>query len=820
MKFVTISYLALAVAAVSELNVMNSVSVPRDAYTALTSINAAFQLPETNGQSAIAGLTMKTTKPTLNLANFEHVSEITCLDNEIQIVFDDAAHLKEAHDEWSTTSDLTLLVPHENKCHGNDGMASYSVKKIDVEGLKMLVDFEPIPVASVVDTFTLEVVQTKGSPAVSKRGLLDWLNWSKENTDVHTYEFNYDANTGKAIQSPIQFAVSNSNKFFCTECYASGKSGIHTVFKGSALAIESYEIDLFGDFKVNMDVELFINVAGKIEFRKNLLDIPFLNIGVPGVFTVGPEVQLDAAISYYEHEIAHLKFGFDYTMNYDFTVKSDNGLLSKPTISAVTPGVYNAHPYTYDKEYQIQVAAHLIPIIDIGAHIFGGDAFQLGVEMDNQIGLEFDTGSFNFCKTNELGIRLYEEIDINLYAKQLLLREEYNLWSYQKTLWTNCKAKPETTTINRIKTTAVATTTQTTVAVATTTTVVPTTTAVITSDIPVVITTTTQAPAVQTTTTPCDTTAAATTTPCDTTAAATTTDSPKVQTTTTPCDTTAAATTTDSPKVQTTTTPCDTTAAVTTTDSPKVQTTTTPCETTAAATTTDSPKVQTTTTPCDTTAAATTTDSPKVQTTPCDTTAAATTTPCETTTDSPKVQTTTTPCETTAAATTDSPKVQTTPCETTVATTTDSPKVQTTTTPCETTVATTDSPVVPSPAPGYNGNSPSAPSPVYTNTPSGDIPKVPTGYGNGNIPKVPATNGNGNTPTTPAGYGNGDIPKVPAVTTTPCEESIPQVTATPCATDIPVATTAPAYGGSGPIVSGASAISFFGFFVSLVALVL
>ncbi|KAJ3320098.1 hypothetical protein HDV06_005663 [Boothiomyces sp. JEL0866] len=746
MKFVTISSLALAVAAAaSELNVMNSVAVPRDAYTALSEINAAFQLPVTNGQSALAGLTMKTTKPTLNLANFEHVSQITCLDSEIQITFDDAAHLQEAHGEWSTTENLTLLVPHENKCHGNEGMASYSVKKIEVDGLKMLVDFEAVPVTSVVDTFTLEVVQTKGETPISKRGLFDW---TKDNTDVHSYGFNYDDKTQAAVQSPIQFAVTNSNKFFCTECYAAGKSGIHTIFKGRAFVIDSYEINLFGDFKVNMDVELFINVAGEIEFRKNLMDIPFLNIGIPGIFTVGPEVQLDAAISYFEHDITHLKFGFDYHMNYDFTVKSDQGILHKPTISAVAPGVFNPHPYTYDNEYQIKVAAHLIPIIDIGAHIFGGDAFQIGVEMDNQIGLEFDTGSFNFCPTNELGIRLYEEVDINLYAKQLLLREEYNLWSYQKTLWTNCRSKPQpTTTINKVKTSSIPTTTQVPI---------QTTTIDVTTTIPVVVTTTTAA-AQTTTTVPCDTT---------------TTDAAVAKTTTT--------TNADIAKT-TTTVPCDTT----TTTVPVVQTTTT--------TNADIAKT-TTTVPCDTT----TTDAAVAKTT--------------TTTNVDVAKTTTT-----------------VPCDTTGATTTTNAAVVHSTVPCDTTsdIAVTTAPTPGNngnyptpgnngnyPTPGNNGNYPTpgnngkAPSPVYTNTPStnGDIPKAPT-YGNGDIPKAPV------------GYGNGDIPKVPAVTTTPCEEDIPQVTA-PCTTDIPVATTAPAYGGSGPIVSGASAMSCISIFVSLVALVL
>ncbi|KAJ3268394.1 hypothetical protein HDV01_003057, partial [Terramyces sp. JEL0728] len=483
MKFLSISSLALAVASAvtADLNVMNSVAVPRDGYTALSDINAAFQLPETNGQSAIAGLTMKTLRPTLNLANFEHVTDITCLDHEIQITFDDDAHLQQAHGEWTSTENLTILVPHENKCHGNEGMASYAVNKVSVSGSKLLVDFDAIPVASVVDTFTLEVVQTTQQvPATSapiKRGLSDLFPWTKENSAVHTYGFNYNDKTSAAVQSPIQFAVSNSNKFFCYECYATGKSGIHTIFKGRALKIDSYEIKLFGDFKVNMDVELFINVAGEIEFRKNLLDLTFLNVGVPGIFSVGPEIQLDAAISYYEHDITHLKFGFDYSMEYDFTVSSNKGIFSKPTITAVAPGAFNPHPYTYDNEYQIKVAAHLIPIIDIGAHILGGDAFQIGVEIDNQIGLEFDTGSFNFCKTNELGIRLYEEIDINLYAQELLLREEYTLWSHQKTLWTNCKSKPVTSTQNRVKTSVPTTTVPSIPSV-------PTTTAPATTDAP------------------------------------------------------------------------------------------------------------------------------------------------------------------------------------------------------------------------------------------------------------------------------------------------------------------------------------------------
>ncbi|KAJ3320100.1 hypothetical protein HDV06_005665 [Boothiomyces sp. JEL0866] len=419
--------------ALSFSSVMNTVPVVTGNYSARIQIEAAFEISNEIGISSIAGMILNTTRPTVNIANFDHISGIACLDNTIRLAFDSDSHLNLAYNEWSSKLGFAVLIPHEIQCHGNSKIGAYIVTNVQLVGGGLDLYFETTLVEHIVDSFSLEIIQNKDSN-ISKRDA-----WVRNNTLAKAFGFNYNEDTRQPVISPIQFALSNSNKFYCTDCFAFGNSGIHSYFTGNSTTIHSYELDLFGNFNVSMGVNLFVDLNGKIEFKNVMYDIQFLSVGVPGLFSIGPEIQLEAVLfSYSDHIKLHLMFGFDYYLNFDFKISSQNGLFAAPNITTVAPGNFNAHNFFYDGNHKIRVAAHMVPIIDIGVHMFGSDPVQLGIKFDNEIGFEFDTGKFDTCASDQVEFRLYEEHSLNFYAKQYFLSEESTLWSYDKTFWSDC----------------------------------------------------------------------------------------------------------------------------------------------------------------------------------------------------------------------------------------------------------------------------------------------------------------------------------------------------------------------------------------------
>ncbi|KAJ3255456.1 hypothetical protein HK103_006273 [Boothiomyces macroporosus] len=592
MNFLVVSTLVLSVYSKSKCKnsykaqekpvaVLDTIPVPRTDYTAHTTIKAAYKLPAASDHVAVAGMNIETTRPTVNLANFPHIVGVSCLPDEIQVKFDDDAHIQEAFNEWSNTADLALFLSHETQCHGTNGVSTYHVSKLSVHGLTLNIDFLPLDINTLMQNYTLEVIQSKNNTGtLTKRNfwdtiaapfkkigdsIKDALTWSKDAGFSKEYDLNYNPATQTAVQQRIQFLSNQFAEVDCVNCFGMGSAGIHATVKGIFLKIESYELDLFGEVKTNLDMDMTIK-SGHFEYRRNLFGYQFTAVGVPGLFTFGPEVQLDAAVSYDVTEDIEFSFGFDYDLPMQFTIASNNGLFGKPTITSVAKSTFHEHPFKMSKDIQVKIAAHLIPIIDLSLKVLTLNAVQLGVEFDNQLGFEFDTGAFRFCPTNGLNVALFEQTDINLYAKELSSKQTFNVFTFHTNLWTNC-AKPKVPTIPP-STTTDSGKIKTVPTIPATTTVPSTTTAA-----PTTVQATTTAAQATTTANPTTTAAQATTTanPTTTAAQATTTANPtttdgykKPVITTAPPTTTTAPVTTDIPKITTTVAPT-TTVPVTTT---------------------------------------------------------------------------------------------------------------------------------------------------------------------------------------------------------------------------------------------------------------
>ncbi|KAJ3320099.1 hypothetical protein HDV06_005664 [Boothiomyces sp. JEL0866] len=455
-------------------SVLETVPLPRLDYTATYNLKTAYKMPDSQNQTVLAGMEISTKHPTISVANYPHIVEVVCLKSEIQLVFDDSDHIQEAFTQWSATPSLALFINHELQCHGADGVSSYMVSNISRDDLKLLIDFEVLHLSSLVQNYTLDIVLLKNHPNHhSKRDFWDWFRWSHDAGFSQYFGINYDSNSQSVIQQTIPIYSDNKVEVDCLNCYANGTVGIHATVRGLFLVIESYQIDFIGDLNTNIDVGLNI-AAGTFEYRKKLFALQLLSVGIPNLFSFGPGIELDAAVTFQTQKDIDIAFGFDYSIPLQFSIGSGGGIFGTPSITAFAKSSFNAHPLKISQDVQVSVAAHLIPMINLDLKVLFMDAFQIGVEFDNQIGLEYDTNSFGACPESGKNMILFDQNDINFYVSEFSNTQRFNLFTYHTNLWNKCTPSP--TTVATTTSSSITTTTLPSQTIETTTSLTATTT--------------------------------------------------------------------------------------------------------------------------------------------------------------------------------------------------------------------------------------------------------------------------------------------------------------------------------------------------------
>jgi hypothetical protein len=79
-----------------------------------------------------------------------------------------------------------------------------------------------------------------------------------------------------------------------------------------------------------MDFNLLIRATTKDQFllRLNVFNAPLTPFFIPGVFNFGPEVRIDAGLSYDTTDDIELKFGFDFDVPFNFRMDSPKGKIT------------------------------------------------------------------------------------------------------------------------------------------------------------------------------------------------------------------------------------------------------------------------------------------------------------------------------------------------------------------------------------------------------------------------------------------------------------------------------------------------------------
>ncbi|KAI9164454.1 hypothetical protein H9P43_008305 [Blastocladiella emersonii ATCC 22665] len=591
-------------------SVMNTVPVPRKSYEPRTTVKAAYysEMPADKnvfGKPAvvIANCELKTKKPMLNLDNFVQIKKIACADAAITLTFDSDASAAKAATEWAKAKDFAVMVGREWKCNGKDENSLRQVVSVQAapKGAELVFATQPISRDAVIDEFAIKVDQFDAPAAgsVSKRSI---FNWNKKGEKVFKLNVNYDPETDRAVRDPISLIKTSYASASLTNTYFDGRATLSVAVTGSLIVVKTYDVKLSGAMKANLDVLITAYATARTDLVSvPIFVLPLNPVSIPGILSLGPELRLKAGLSYDLAQDLDFTAGFGFNYNFVLGASSQHGLFAKPvTINEGRP-VFDLHPPKLSKDFQIGVAAHLVPEFSIAVGVWKIPAFDLALGVDNALGIQLSRGSFSSCPGGSLNLMLFHQHDLYFAVVSAIYSKIFNIYSTgrlplpcpnnacnrciggSKNATTTTSLLPSTSTTS-ISTSATSTTTtsltSTSTSSATTTTTSATTTPTSSSSSATTTTTSSSTSATPTTTsTSATTTSSATATGTESatsssTSAATSATSTSSSTSTSATPTTTSTTTTSSSSSTTSALPTSTSTSTTSTSTSTTSTTT------------------------------------------------------------------------------------------------------------------------------------------------------------------------------------------------------------------------------------------------------
>ncbi|KAJ3376195.1 hypothetical protein GGF31_000262 [Allomyces arbusculus] len=419
---------------------MRTVPVPRKSYEPRTQIKAAYVAPVAPHQSltqksgvAIADCQFQTAKPMLNLDNYVQIKLIQCAGNTVTIKFDGDASAAKAQAEWTTHAKLAVMIGAEWKCGGKDTTAFRHVQAVATTHNTLVLTTEEATSDELVQDYAIEVNQyddVAGEQELRKRGL---FNWSKGKVWPWPLYVNYDKATEQPAKHDIALLTTPWAGAHCIDCYVKGEAALKIRVTGSVIVVKTYEIELSGELKANFDLLLSIYQTASTDlYRVPLWTLPLNPVAVPGVFSLGPELRLIAAISYGSDEQLDFTTGFDLNLPLKWTMASDNGLFGKPKFTSSFEPAFNYHPVTTSQDFSVRVAAHLIPEFGVTIAILSMTAFSLDFGVDNALGVQLSRGKYADLQCPDgtgIGLLLYRQHDVDFAVRSPILNKKYTLWS-------------------------------------------------------------------------------------------------------------------------------------------------------------------------------------------------------------------------------------------------------------------------------------------------------------------------------------------------------------------------------------------------------
>ncbi|KAJ3369274.1 hypothetical protein GGF31_005374 [Allomyces arbusculus] len=430
---------------------MHAVAVPRTDYTPRHTIRAAYAHHKQE-QAATAGVivqaecTFTTTKPAVNLANMPAIRTVTCSASDaIKVQFESAQAAQTAVAAWAAHHNLGMLLPPgvAAGCGGTDALARSVTNVTLVEGGSVVV-VNARASDELIESYDIEVTQyatganTTTAPALSKRGVLDWVSdgLSKLKFPVGV---NYNVAARNVVQANVPIAASHGVTASCANCFATGEVGLRVKFVGSIFKLSEYTVSLVGDLKANADLQVSVaKTAGpKDLIRGTLAKAPMHPVKVGKFFELRPSLFLDAAIEYDVSTMTTADTGAyslqtGFSVNFPFTWSmSAPGFTDKPKLSTEGKPIVTPHmPHGVPTNAAAKIAAHVRPSFALDGSVFLVGSFGVAVHMDSMVGVEATVAEVpRVCAAPSTFLSLFQAHAINVDVQSAVTTKTYPLWT-------------------------------------------------------------------------------------------------------------------------------------------------------------------------------------------------------------------------------------------------------------------------------------------------------------------------------------------------------------------------------------------------------
>lgn len=372
--------------------VMKTVAVPRTDLVPKSLIRGSYTSPENN---VAANFKWNTARPTLNLDNFNQITNIDCLSEMIVVTFNSTEAASSAFEAWSGYNDLALIVGHEHRCKGNEHVATLGVREIiKLDTTRMIFDTQLIGYEELVEDFELHITEPVHN--LHKRKA------SNMSTTLNL-NVNYDPKTKRAKNPYFQFL----DYVKCGNCYVTGHAVISFHIKSKRGIIQDYKLNIKGSFEASMDLQIKTPLIWSQELvYQRLASITLQPYQVPGIFVFGPTVRLDAGVLLDWIDNSNMHFGFHYNKKFDYTVQGKP--FGNTTKNYLEKGGLIPHESKNKQKHDLAlgISAHLLPGIELGLSIDRKQIFSIAAEFDTSLETRAGEGMSNGVCKNNLSINL------------------------------------------------------------------------------------------------------------------------------------------------------------------------------------------------------------------------------------------------------------------------------------------------------------------------------------------------------------------------------------------------------------------------------
>ncbi|CAG8679274.1 12233_t:CDS:1, partial [Funneliformis mosseae] len=370
-----------------------------------------------NSKSQVGGyhkaeVYFKTKVPSLNLDQ-SGVTDIDCYDDD-KITFQ-RHDVKKVH-QWPDK--VILMISHKWKCFGKSTTQFFMVKdkKVDIKNNKVILSTERCDIQDWSQEFIVDDSWENGKQKKNYRRI------DLPDIDIsNTLSLNvlFDKSKGKTSKPDIPLGEISRTKLLCANCFMNGEATVSLriaaefgFFSGFELTDASIALD--GNVKLNVDHALV--VSSEIESVTTLATLPIGGIGVPGLFNLGPSIDLVASTKITAGANATINFGGDINLP-KFHAKA-TFVDFPPTFeqSGFNPVVSLRKPkLDIGAQPRVSISGALKPRIAFGLSVLNDRLVRkkVGIELVGQLDTSIIHGKTSNCDT-DLNERLESSLNGNL----------------------------------------------------------------------------------------------------------------------------------------------------------------------------------------------------------------------------------------------------------------------------------------------------------------------------------------------------------------------------------------------------------------------